>query len=104
MMPEDAEAPPFGKILAHIGRRRCRLQPQGVTAEIDRFATVSIEGMVKLRRKGGKRVAGIELGCARGLGWQGSQPAPERGELSPGEAITVPHTAQVRCSMFEKNR
>ena len=75
------------------------------TEAILKRGIAGIDRMVKLRGKVRERIAGIELGGARGLGLrQGDQPAPERPGLSPGAAITVPHTAQVRCSMLEKNR
>jgi hypothetical protein len=105
VMPEDPQALPLGKILGHVERRRFRLQAQGMTCEIHRLAAAGIDRMVKLRRKGCERIAGIEQGGARGLGrGQDRQPSPDGRGVSPGAASTVPHTAQVRCSMLEKNR
>ena len=78
MVSENTQALPFGEILAHVGRRRFRLQAQGVTAQIHCFAAAGIERMVKLRRevaradrghrarmRSRRRVAARQSACAR---------------------------------------
>ena len=93
MMSENTQALPFGELPAHVGRRGLRLQTQGVAGQIHGLAAGGIERVVELRREGRERVARVELGRARGVEFrQGGQVAPDRPGLSPGAAITVPHT------------
>ena len=108
MMTGDAQVTPILEFLFDIRRRRRRLQPQRVSAQIGEPSAARIAGMMKLFGEGCQGILRIArrrdlLQACRERG-RSRPDLPVRRTAQAGACMTVPQALQVRCSTLEKKR
>jgi hypothetical protein len=86
-MTQHAESPPFGELFLHDAGRRFGLQAERMAREVDRFAAVGVERMMKLGRERCKRIVGVARERGGGIEFRVFQSCAKRGGARSGAAL-----------------